>query len=149
MLTEGDPAPSFALSNQHGETVSLSDYPDQTVVVYFYPEAKTGGCTREANAFQTHLQEFIDRDVAVLGVSSDPVDLIREFAEEQGLEFPLLSDPGGDVADAFGSRRDSGKAERNTFVIGPDGTIQAAYTSVTPDDHPEQLLDDLDAAASA
>lgn len=148
MLSVGDRAPDFELTDQRGDTVSLADFEGQTVVLYFYPKAKTGGCTREARAFRDRLPAFEDRDMAVLGVSTDPVDLIREFAEEEDLDFPLLSDPDGAVAEAYGTRRDSGKAERNTFVIGPDGVIEAAYESVSPDGHPDQILADLDAASA-
>lgn len=148
MLSVGDQAPDFELTDHQGNLVSLADFGGRTVVLYFYPEAKTGGCTREARGFRDRLSAFEDRDVAVLGVSTDPVELIREFAEEEGLDFTLLSDPGGEVAAAYGSRRDSGKAERNTFVIGPDGTVVAAYGSVSPDGHPDRVLADLDAASA-
>jgi peroxiredoxin Q/BCP len=148
MLQAGDPAPEFELADQHGDTVSLADYAGQTVVLYFYPKAKTGGCTREARGFRDALDEFEARDIAVLGVSTDPVDLLEEFAAEEDLDFPLLADVDGAVAEAYGSRRDSGKAERNTFVIGADGTVEAAYGSVSPDGHPEQVLADLDAASA-
>lgn len=148
MLDVDDPAPAFELPDQHGDIVSLADYAGRRVVVYFYPKAKTGGCTREANGFQHRLDAFRERNVAVVGVSTDPVDLLREFADEEGLDFPLLADEDGAVAEAYGSRRDSGKAERNTFVVGPDGTIEAAYETVSPDGHPDRVLDDLDARAS-
>lgn len=149
MLEVGDTAPGFELTDQHGETVSLADYEGERVVLYFYPKAKTGGCTREARAFRDRLDAFAERDVAVLGLSTDPVGLIREFADEEDLPFRLLSDEDGAVAGAYGSRRDSGKAERNTFVVGPDGTIEAAYGDVTPDGHPEEVLEDIDGLASA
>jgi len=149
MLSVGDPAPDFELLDQDGESVSLSDFDGRTVVLYFYPKAKTGGCTREAQGFRDRLDAFAERDVAVLGCSTDPVDLLAEFADEQDLDFPLLADEDGAVAEAFGSRRDSGKAERNTFVIGPDGTIEAAYEAVSPDGHPDAVLADLDERASA
>lgn len=149
MLDVGDSAPGFELTDQHGETVSLADYEGERVVLYFYPKAKTGGCTREARAFRDRLDGFAERDVAVLGLSTDPVELIREFADEEDLPFRLLSDEDGAVAEAYGSRRDSGKAERNTFVVGPDGTIEAAYGDVTPDGHPEEVLEDIDGLASA
>ena len=148
MLEVGETAPGFELRDQHGDPVSLADYADRTVVLYFYPKAKTGGCTREARAFRDRLEAFEDRGVAVVGVSTDPVELLAEFADEEGLDYPLLSDPDGRVAEAYGTRRDSGKAERNTFVIGPDGTIEAAYGSVSPDDHPDQVLADLERSAA-
>lgn len=144
MRSIGETAPAFELTDQHGDTVSLDALSGRTVVLYFYPKAKTGGCTREARGFQERLEDFDDRDAVVLGVSTDPVDLIREFAEEEGLDFPLLSDADGAVAEAYGSRRNGGPAERNTFVIGPDGTIQGTFESVSPDGHSDEVLAHLD-----
>lgn len=144
MLNVGDLAPGFELQDQHGESVSLEDFDGRHVVLYFYPKAKTGGCTLEARAFRDRFEAFADRDVEVFGVSADPVDLIREFAEEENLPFRLLSDEDGAVARAYESIRDSGKAERNTYLIGPNGRIEAVYETVSPDTHPDELLNDLD-----
>ena len=148
MLEAGDPAPAFTLPDQSGDPVSLEDYAGRYVVVYFYPRAKTGGCTREARAFREAYEAYQARDVAVLGVSTDPVELLAEFADEEDLPFPLLADEDGAVTEAFGSRRDSGTAERHTYVIGPDGTVVATYASVSPDTHAEQVVEDLDALAA-
>lgn len=151
MLETGQTAPDFELEDQNGNTVSLSDYEGQRVVLYFYPKAKTGGCTTEAQGFRDLYDEFTDRDVEVLGVSADPVDLIAEFSEEEDLPFTLLSDENGEAAsqyESFGEKEVRGEtweiAFRNTYVIGPDGTIEAVYEGVSPDEHPQQVLDDLD-----
>lgn len=144
MLEIGEQAPVFELPDQHGDAVSLTDYEGERVVLYFYPKAKTGGCTREARAFRDRIDAFADRGVHVLGVSTDPVDLIAEFAEEESLPFTLLADEDGEVAAAYDTRRASGKAERNTYLIGPDGTIEAVYEGVSPDRHPDEILADLD-----
>lgn len=144
MLNVGESAPMFELSDQHGNTVSLGDFEDHHVVLYFYPKAKTGGCTREARAFRDRFDGFEDRGVEVLGVSTDSVELLQEFADEERLPFRLLSDENGEVARAYESLRDSGTAERNTYLIGPNGTIAAAYERVTPETHPDQLLLDID-----
>ena len=151
MLEAGEDAPEFELQDQDGNTASLSDYEGQRVVLYFYPKAKTSGCTTEAQGFRDLHDEFAERDVEVLGVSADPVDLIDEFAEDEDLPFRLLSDEDGEVAskyESFGEREIRGEsyeiAFRNTYVIGPDGTIEAVYEGVSPDEHPEEVLDDLD-----
>ena len=92
MLVTGTTAPDFALPNQHGDPVSLSDYRGRRVVLYFYPRADTPGCTTEACGFRDAWDEFAAADVAVLGVSDDPVADLEPFAEEYDLPFELLSD---------------------------------------------------------
>ncbi|MDX1744511.1 MAG: peroxiredoxin, partial [Halobacteriales archaeon] len=98
MLDVDDTAPTFDLTDHNGDSVSLDDYEGSRVVLYFYPKAKTGGCTREAQGFRDNLEAFAERGVEVLGVSTDSVELLSEFAEEQDLPFRLLSDEDGAVA---------------------------------------------------
>jgi peroxiredoxin Q/BCP len=150
MLESGDEAPAFELPNQDGETVALSDFAGERVVVYFYPRADTPGCTVEAQNFADHWDAFRDRDVAVVGISDDPVDALADFAEKYDLPFDLLSDEDGAVGRAYGSfgSREIGDQEvtaafRNTFVVGPDGEVEAVYEAVNPDGHAEELLEDL------
>jgi peroxiredoxin Q/BCP len=151
MLDVGETAPEFELPDQHGETVSLADYRGRRVVVYFYPRADTPGCTTEACEFRDRLDAFADRDVAVLGVSDDPVDDLEAFAGAYDLEFPLLSDESGAVAaayDSYGEKNVSGRTVdgvfRNTYVVGPDGRIELAYEGVSPEGHAAEILADLD-----
>jgi peroxiredoxin Q/BCP len=150
MLDAGDTAPPFELPDQDGNPVSLSAFEGQRVVLYFYPKAMTPGCTREARTFQDHHDAFAQLDVAILGVSADPVDEIGEFADAEGLDFRLLADEDGTVAeryDSFGEREHEGEtweiAFRNTYLIGPDGRIERAYEDVSPDDHAEEVLADV------
>ena len=149
MLDTGTQAPTFELENQDGETVSLSEFDGQRVVVYFYPRADTPGCTREAQAFDERLAEFADHDVAVLGVSDDSVPDLADFEQKHALGVTLLSDPEGAVASAYDSygERKIGDQEmeitsRNTYLIGPDGEIERAYEGVSPEEHPEEVLAD-------
>jgi peroxiredoxin Q/BCP len=150
MVEPGDEAPGFELPNQDGEPVSLSDYRGQRVVVYFYPRADTPGCTLEARDFADHWEAFRDRDVAVLGVSDDPVEDLAAFAEKYELPFDLLSDEDGQVGeayDSFGTRTIGDTAItaafRNTFVVDEDGRVEAVYEGVDPEGHAEELLEDL------
>lgn len=142
MLQKGQPAPAFSLQNHDGESVSLADFEGQRVVLYFYPKAGTEGCTVEANNFGDAFDAFSQHDVAVLGVSMDSVADLAAFRDDEGLPFPLLSDEDGTVAERYDSAGD-GTALRNTFVIGPDGDIEAVYENVTPGGHAEQVLDDI------
>ena len=149
MLDVGADAPAFELANQNGETVSLEDF-EGRVVVYFYPRADTPGCTAEACGFRDAWDAFEERDVAVLGISDDPVEDLAEFAEEYDLPFELLSDPDGEVATAYDSYGEKTIGEntfdgtfRNTYVV-EDGRITAAYEGVSPEGHAEEILADLD-----
>lgn len=155
MLDSGQEAPTFELPNQDGDHVSLSEFEGQRVVLYFYPRADTRGCTIEAKGFRDRFGAFEDADVAVLGVSNDPVEAVAAFAEKYDLPFDLLSDEDGSVArayDSFGTVDVDGEhreiAYRNTYVIGPDGRVEAAYEGVDPSTHAEDLLADLEATGS-
>lgn len=139
----GQSAPAFSLQNHDGESVSLSDFEGQRVVLYFYPKAGTEGCTIEANNFGDAFDEFEHHDVQVLGVSMDSVADLAAFTEDEGIPFPLLSDADGSVAERYDSAGDDATALRNTFVIGPDGDIETIYEDVSPGEHAEQVLDDV------
>lgn len=152
MLAIGDDAPDFELTNQHGDTVSLSDYRGDHVVVYFYPRADTPGCTTEACGFRDAWDDYVARGVTVLGISDDPVSDLDSFAEKYDLPFPLLSDEDGTVSakyESYGEKNMFGKTFdgvfRNTYVVGPDGTIEHVYEGVSPDGHAETILADIDA----
>jgi len=147
MLSEGDDAPDFELPNQDGETVSLSDYEGEHVVVYFYPRADTPGCTTEACSFRDRWTDYEDHGVTVLGVSDDPVEDLADFKAKYDLPFDLLSDAGGEVAtayDSYGEREIMGDVMdvtfRNTFVVGPDGDVVAVFEGVDPEEHADEVL---------
>jgi peroxiredoxin Q/BCP len=151
MLSEGEPAPDFELPNQDGEPVALSDYDDQYVVVYFYPRADTPGCTTEACSFRDNWDEYEQRDVPVLGISDDPVEDLKDFAEKYDLPFDLLSDEDGSVSsayDSYGEKNVFGNEVegvfRNTYVVGPDGDIVAAFEGVDPEEHADEVLKVID-----
>lgn len=146
-LEPGVQAPDFTLSDQHGNSVTLSDLKGQTVVLYFYPKADTPGCTTQACGVRDHRDAYEQAGTVVLGVSPDPVKPIAKFDEKYGLGFPLLSDEDHAVAEAYGvwvEKHRYGRTymgnERTTFVIGPDGTIQDVFRNVKPDQHDELVL---------
>jgi peroxiredoxin Q/BCP len=150
MLETGTKAPPFELQNQHGDPVALDDF-DGWVVVYFYPRADTPGCTTEACGFRDSLDDFEERDISVVGISDDPVSDLADFAEKHDLPFDLLSDESGEVAaayDSYGEKNMFGKTFdgvfRNTYVVGPEKEIVRAYENVSPEEHAEGILLDLD-----
>ncbi|SNZ03349.1 peroxiredoxin Q/BCP [Natronoarchaeum philippinense] len=150
MLEIGADAPEFELPDQHGEPRSLSEFAGQRVVVYFYPRADTPGCTTEACSFRDAYEEFEDRDVAVVGISDDPVEDLAGFAEKHDLPITLLSDESGEVADAYDSYGEKNMfgntfdgVFRNTYVVDESGQIAAVYEGVDPEGHAEELLAEL------
>jgi len=142
----GDTAPEFELSDQNGQLHSLEDYRDQWVVLYFYPKDETPGCTTEACEFRDNIFAFREINAQILGVSLDDVESHQKFAENHGLPFPLLADTEGKAAEAYGVKTKMfgmTVAKRQTFLVGPDGTIAKHYEKVKPAEHSQQVLADL------
>ncbi len=101
-IEPGDQAPDFALPDQHGNPVKLSDLRGQTVVLYFYPKADTPGCTTQACSVRDHQLDYREAGAVVYGISPDPVKAIAKFDDKYGLGFPLLSDEDHAVCEAYG-----------------------------------------------
>ena len=130
-IKEGTRAPDFELPDQDGIPIRLSDQlAHGPVVLFFYPGAMTGGCTREACHFRDLATEFADAGARRLGISADPVAKQKEFAALNGFDYPLLSDEDGAVATSFGVRRRYvTPVKRATFVIDRDRTVVSVTTS--------------------
>jgi len=133
----GDKAPDFELKDNHGATVKLSDFRgSKNVVLLFYPFAFTGVCTGEVCAIQKELPRLQNDEVQVLAVSNDSPFSLRVFADQEGLDYPLLSDfwPHGEVSRAYGVF-DEGKgcAVRGTFVIDKEGVVRWTVVNALPD----------------
>jgi peroxiredoxin Q/BCP len=138
-LAPGDPAPAFALTDQHGATVGLEDFRGRKVLVYFYPEADTRGCTTQSCDVRDHRQELGDLGVEVLGISPDMPDAQLAFDRKYSLGFPLLSDPDHAVAGAWGTwgeKKVSGTTSvgivRSSFLVDERGRIDRAWYKVQP-----------------
>ncbi|MEF2977800.1 thioredoxin-dependent thiol peroxidase [Subtercola sp. YIM 133946] len=145
-LAAGSVAPDFTLDDSTGSPVSLSDYRGQKVVVYFYPAAGTPGCTTEACDFRDNINSLKSAGYQVLGVSKDPVPALATFAEEQGLNFPLLSDLDLAVHKAYGAYGEKslyGKTVtgvlRSTFVVDEEGAVTLALYNVKATGHVASL----------
>ena len=145
-LAPGDPAPDFTLPTADGSTVTLSALRGRHVVVYFYPRANTPGCTTQACDFRDSLEPLEQAGYTVLGVSPDKPGTLTDFAREQGLTFPLLSDPEHRVLEewgAWGEKTLYGKKNvgviRSTVVVGPDGKVTLAKYNVKATGHVASL----------
>ena len=147
----GEPAPEFVLPTNTGDgEIALSDYRGQWVVVYFYPQDFTPGCTLEARRFQQDLPKYIARNVQILGISVDDVDSHREFCDSEGLKFPLLADVDGSVSKAYGSWLGS-MSLRHTYLVDPQGILRETFLGVRPAIHSQEVLarlDELDVSSS-
>jgi len=130
-LAEGSPAPDFELPDQDGKPVRLTELLlDGPVVLFFYPIAMTGGCTAEACHFRDLGAEFAAVGAQRIGISTDPVEKQRQFADEHNFDYPLVSDESGDVAREYGvKRRLITPVKRATFVIGTDRTVRKVIAS--------------------
>ena len=150
LLEAGSKAPEFALPNQDGQEVKLSDFAGQKVVVYFYPKDSTPGCTRQACAFAAAYDEFTRLGVPVIGISKDSVKSHQNFIAKQNLPFLLLSDPDRQAIEAYGVWQEKklyGKVSmgvvRSTFVIDENGVIEKVYPKVKPDTNAAEILEYL------
>jgi peroxiredoxin Q/BCP len=135
MPAVGQEAPTFTLPSQDGTPVSLEQYRGKWVVLYFYPKDMTTGCTIEAHKFQDALPQFDAKNAVILGVSVDTVDSHKQFCTKDSLTFHLLADPDHKVVSAYGSLGAFGPmtiANRNTFLIDPQGKIAKVWVKVTP-----------------
>ncbi|GAB3265193.1 peroxiredoxin [Arthrobacter pigmenti] len=149
-LSAGDTAPDFTLDDSNGNAVSLSDYRGENVVVYFYPAASTPGCTTEACDFRDNLNSLKSAGYTVLGVSPDPIKKIAKFADDQSLNFPLLSDEDHSVAEAWGAwgeKNNYGKVSegliRSTIVVDGEGKVSLAQYNVRAKGHVDKLRRNL------
>jgi peroxiredoxin Q/BCP len=144
-LTPGDKAPAISLTDQHGNTVKLSQFKGRKVLVYFYPKADTPGCTQQSCGMRDILGDI--GDTAVLGISPDKPAKQLKFDEKYSLGFPLLADEDHAVAEAFDvwteksmyGRKYMGIL-RSAFLIDEKGKVAEAWYKVSPKDTPANLL---------
>ena len=153
-LETGFPAPVFsavAVGGPYGDgtPVSLSDFLGKNVVAYFYPKDDTPGCTTQACGLRDIWAELSQKAV-VFGVSTDSEKSHKKFIDKYSLPFPLLSDVSQQIVESYGvwvEKSMYGKTymgtERSTFVIGPDGVLQAVFRKVKPAEHAQQILNAL------
>jgi peroxiredoxin Q/BCP len=152
-MEPGTTAPNFALPDQDGRAVKLSDFRGQNVVLYFYPKADTPGCTTQACGVRDHRSDYQQADATVLGISPDPVAKVKKFHDKHALNFPLLADQDHAVAESYGvwvQKSMYGRTyfgnERTTFVIDPGGRVAQVLRKVKPAEHDELVLEALEQA---
>ncbi len=146
-LQVGDKAPDFAVNDQDGNTVQLSDFKGKKVVLYFYPKDNTPGCTAESCNLRDNYGQFQSNGYEILGVSKDSEKSHQKFIEKQNLPFSLLADTELQIHEKYGTwveknmygRKYMGTA-RKTFVIDEEGNIADIIEKVKTKDHASQIL---------
>ncbi len=142
----GKPAPDFTLKNEEGKDVSLKDFRNKWVVLYFYPKDFTQGCTIQARNFQRDMAQYDKAGAVILGVSVDTAESHKNFCAKEGLNFKLLADTEFKASTAYGSIREfngNKLSARNTFIIDPKGNVAKVFPSVKVAAHSEEVLASL------
>jgi thioredoxin-dependent peroxiredoxin len=166
-LKVGDKAPEFKATADDGSTWNVKKYlGKEYIVVYFYPAAMTSGCTKQACSYRDHLDNLEAAGVVVVGISGDKVENLKLFKQAENLNFTLLSDEKGKIAETFGVPLSEGAAikrivggtehelvrgvteKRWTFIIGKDGKIIYKNESVNPEKDTEEVMDFIKNLAS-
>ena len=145
----GDPAPVFEGLDHAGSSVRLSDYRGKKhLLLYFYPKDSTPGCTAEARGFNRSLFEFEKRNTVVHGVSTDDVQSHERFRNSCSLQFQLIADHHKQISRAYGAIGGLmgilGMARRVTVLIDKEGVVRSVWTSVNPQNHPDEVLKEID-----
>src|SRR5690554_2898986 len=147
-LVKGDKAPEFIGIDQNGNTVRLSDFKGQKVVLFFYPKASTPGCTTEACNLEDNIERFNKENYQVIGVSADSQKRQLNFATKNNLSYPLLADEDRNIIEAYGvwgpkkfMGREYDGIHRTTFIIDENGLIEEVISKVKTKEHAAQILD--------
>jgi len=166
-LSIGDNAPEFKAPADDGSTWNIASFlGKKNIVVYFYPAAMTGGCTKQACAYRDRKDDLQSADIEVIGISGDKVENLRLFKLAENLNFTLLSDEKGDIARSFGVPLTVGgaiirtvggiehelvrevTAKRWTFIINKEGKIIYKNESVNAENDSEEVLNFIKLQAS-
>jgi len=157
-LENGDRVPDFEAADDQGETWKLSDQRSDYLVIYFYPAAFTGGCTKQACSYRDQHSQFALLKTQVIGISGDQQENLAQFKDHHGLNFTLLSDEEGEIAELFGVPVKEGTtidmevegkqlsltrgvtSSRWTFVVDANGKLIYKNMSVSAVDDSDTVL---------
>jgi len=146
-LKIGDKVPNFTVTDQDGNTITMQDYQDKKVIVFFYPAASTPGCTAEACNLRDHYKELQDKGFEIIGVSADTEKKQSNFRNKYDFPFPLLADTNKQVIEAFGvwglkkfMGREYDGIHRKTFLVDK-GMVTYVIDKVKTKTHALQILE--------
>jgi len=149
-INEGEKAPNFSAKDQNGETITLDQFKGTKLVLYFYPNDDTPGCTAEACNLRDNYDALLEKGIQVVGVSADSESKHQKFIDKYSLPFPLIADTEKEVINAFGvwgEKKFMGKVydgiHRITYVIDEDGTVIKRFDKVRTKEHTEEILEAL------
>lgn len=141
------PAPPFEGTDQNGNLIRLQDLRGKKVILYFYPKDDTPGCTKEACNLRDNYAALQQAGYTIIGVSADPIESHKKFAEKYNLPFSLIADPEKKIITAYhawGKKKLYGKEYegtlRITYLIDENGLIARIIKNVKPEQHAEQIL---------
>jgi peroxiredoxin Q/BCP len=145
MVKPGELAPEFIQRTHQGNSLSLASLRGRKVLLWFFPEAGSPGCSTEARSLQEHRSFFDESNIALIGASFDQVEDNAAFAQRLGLSFPLLCDSDRSVALAYGACQDlrARYPDRVSVLIDEQGRVMRVYDQVDPRDHAARVLADL------
>jgi peroxiredoxin Q/BCP len=148
-ISPGEMAPEFALKNQNGAVIRLSEQRGKFVLIYFYPKDETPGCTKEACNFRDEYSKIKEMNAVVFGISKQDEKSHQKFIAKHKLPFDLLVDSDGAVAKAYGvgTMPLVGFHKRQSILIGPDGKVIRFYSDVDPATHVAEVLADIKKSA--
>lgn len=148
MLETGDKAPDFSIYNQEDKLISLNDFKGRKVVLYFYPKDDTPGCTKEACSFRDNFHELSEKNIIVLGVSTDSVESHKKFTNKYNLNFNLLSDSEKKIVELYGVYKEKNMygrkilgTVRTTFLIDEEGKIVHIFKKPKSEIHATEVLE--------
>jgi peroxiredoxin len=148
VIEPGTPAPDFALRDQDGNEVKLSELRGRRVVIAFYPLDFSPVCTDQLSIYQNVLPEIESRNATLVGISVDSMFAHKAFAEKLGVSMPLLADfhPKGEVTRAYGAYQENyGTGNRSLVLVDEDGIVRWTHASPSPLEIPgaDLILDAL------
>lgn len=152
----GKKAPAFSAIDQNGKKRTLSSFAGSWLLLYFYPKDETSGCIAEACSLRDQHHRFKQKNLQIVGVSADDRASHQTFIDKYALPFTLLCDTDKTVIRSYGAWKKKGMEgkqymgiARTSFLINDKGVIVKIYESVSPDDHGEEVLADVEKLQAA
>ena len=143
-LSVGKEAPNFKYISSDGNSLSLSDFKGQKVLIYFYPRDNTPGCTKQACSLRDSMDLLLEKNIKVIGVSKDSEKSHANFKSKFNLNFDLVPDPDKKIISSYGVLNEKGSANRKSFLIDEQGKILFIWDKVKAASHGEEVLSFLD-----